>query len=292
MIGATMFAHARECLIDNPLLTRERRRWARRGWVWLPLALLAWVPMSILARDSDAGMMLGVVSVWEAAALSTLQVLLRPDILLAMFFVYLGVHSAGWHAMRPHLGATLITPGQVIAGKVLIPIGVLVVLHSAGSYFYYGHLVLDTQLYFQPWGPGGPRWHLAYAIMPLALLEDMLFGVVAVLVALEQYLLRRDALGATIHTFLRLMMVCAGIAVCQWVWELAVLLGPIELVQYLVFNPRASFVIGNGVWFALVLPFEWVVIRLTLRRITRELPRVLGREDEHTSPHSAGAAMG
>lgn len=267
-----------EVWIDNPLLTRERRRWRRRGWFWLPLVLLAWVPMSLLVRTPDAAMMVGVVSFWQSAALSTLQTVMRPDIVLGLFLAYLAVHNAGWHELRHHLGTTLLRPAQVIVGKAAVPVLLLAALHILGAGFYYGHLVLDPELYALPFGEGGLRLHLAYVVMPLATVEDLLFATLAVLVALEQYLLRRDPFIATGSAIARLMWVGLGIAVCQWVWELVVLLGPMEFVEFLVFNPGPAFLMGNATWFGLVYPLEITIIVLTWRRLSRQLDGLLGRE--------------
>lgn len=268
-----------DLLFDNPLLTRERRRWWRRGWLWLPLLLAAWVPMSYLVRTPDAGMLVGVLSFWQGAALSTLQTVARPDVALALFFAYLAVHNAGWHDLRAHLGPTLLRPAQIIVGKAAVPIALLAVLHLVGASYYYGYLVLDPGLYASPLGEAGPRVHLAYVVMPFAMLEDMLFATLAVLVALEQSLLRRDPFLATGAAIWRLLLVGLGIAVCQWAWELVVLLGPLEFVEYLVYNPGAGFLLGNATWFGLVYPLETTVIVLTWRRLSRQLDSLLDREE-------------
>lgn len=273
-----MRATGRELLTDNPLLARERRRWWRRGWLWVPVALMAWLPMSYLARSPDAAMMLGAISLWQGALLSTVQATLRPDIALALFFVYLSVHNAGWHSVRQHLGVTLTTPGQVIVAKVAGPLGLLVALHLVGGYFYYSHLTHDPTLVLGPAWPNGPRLHVAYVVMPVAMVEDMLFASVCVLVALEQFLAHADAFTATFRALGWLLLVCVGIAVCQWSWEVAVYFAPLSFFEFLVFNPAEAFLLGNAAWFALALPLELAIIRATLGRLVRRLPQDLGRE--------------
>ncbi|MBX3728835.1 MAG: hypothetical protein KF858_06595 [Candidatus Sumerlaeia bacterium] len=115
------------------------------------------------------------------------------------------------------------------------------------------------------------RFHAAWPIFFFAVLEDLLYAALLVLVAMREYPFRRDPLVATFRAVGWMALAGVGILACSWAYMLVIWLAPWSFNRTMAFNPGLDMLMGNAVWFALVLPFEaflvWRHGRAVLRRM-------------------------
>lgn len=127
----------------------------------------------------------------------------------------------------------------------------------------------------------------AWLIAPFALLEDFLYALVVILIAMREFLFRENALAATFRAFGRMALVGLGIAVCGLV-PMATLFLPWSWQRMLFGSPGLALLAENAIWFACVLPFEIVIIRRTYKYLKRRLPEWLyGDTEAPLSPASS-----
>ncbi len=327
----------RASLADNPILNRERRLFTRYWWAWLALIVVVWVPLSYLTRVIFDGSTVKM-SLWQAALVQSLQLVVRPDLLIAFFLVYRATCHQRWKGMRDEIAVTLLTPLQLVVGKAFVPVVLLVVLNAFASFFaYYSILsdptylisipnpfaktivippddstpldynwvdqetpsvvtfddgstasisLLQTQTTMQRQPPTLPltqrstfNFPAAIPVTLLAIIEDFFYAILVVTIALSEYLFHPQPWIATLRAIGKLFLAGLGIVACGWVWGVALLILPFESIQVFLRNPALDMLVGNGIWFLLVLPYEIFLIVFLFRRIRKRLTVWLAEEN-------------
>ncbi|MDK2971081.1 MAG: hypothetical protein PWP23_836 [Candidatus Sumerlaeota bacterium] len=127
--------------------------------------------------------------------------------------------------------------------------------------------------------PSAFSFNGALPIIFFAVIEDFLYAALIVLIALREYLFRRDPLVATFRALGWMVLAGTGIVACSWAYMLLVLVLPTEWNFALMRSPGLDLLAGNAVWFALVLPFETWLIRRHWLTVTGRMNAWLSAED-------------
>ncbi len=129
-------------LADNPILRREWIRFLRRWPVWMALIVLVWASLTWVTRRAFPAATFGM-GFWQIAILDTLNMLVRADLVIAFFMVCRSAGETKWHRLREDLAVRFLTPAEIVAGKVAVPLAVLMALNVLGWWISYGALVRD-----------------------------------------------------------------------------------------------------------------------------------------------------
>lgn len=261
-----------DILRDNPVLRLELRRYGRRTVVVLCLILFLWLPIALIRRSllMVPALMGGTLRV---TLTELLHFILRPDILLGFFLMHQALTQRRWRSILPELRTTCLGADTILAGKLLGPMVLLVLLSAIAAPYRYADLVFDRGMWFEPWGMAFAAGGLVAA---LAWLEDVFFVLALLLIASKAYLSRRDELMATVLALLQVFGLAVLITLCgivpalipySWFRIVRYDMGIMDLTYHLSF-------------FALVLPAEWLIVRITLRQATNLLKRDLGPKED------------
>ncbi|MCB2156681.1 hypothetical protein KQI84_17530 [bacterium] len=262
-----------ELLRDNPVLRLELKRYGRRVATVLLLVLCLWLPVALLRRTLMMYPALLAGGWAREALIELLNFIIRPDMLLGFFLVHQALAHRRWRSILPELRTTFIQPGTIIAGKLFAPLVLLFALNVISAPYRYGDLVFDRGLWFYPKGfpiaAGG-------MVAAFALLEDVLFLLALLLIAANAYMSRRDELMATILALLQVFGLGVVITVCGF----APVMIPFNWYRVVRFDLGIMDMTAHTVFFALVIPVEWLVIRYYIRRIGERLDQDLGPEED------------
>ncbi len=264
-------------LADNPVLRREARAFLRRAFILLPALLAVWVPLTWVTRIVVPQQIGANVSPMAAELIHALAMAFRPDVFIALFLVQRSASREIWHQCREELAVTFLSPARILAGKAFVPIALLAFFHAVGIWFYYGDLLIDP-VYFVSFQDGGLYFPVGPLIMLLAFIEDLFFATVIVLIALRAYLFQPDAMQATLGAIVRLFLFGLAVCLCSWAWPLILNFLPIPWIGWMLTDFGRFLLLGNLVWFALILPLETILVALLWWKLTRKLSRWLQRE--------------
>jgi len=271
-------------LARNPVAQRELRFLRRKWWLVLMIALLAWVPLQWLVRSLwDIGG--PVMGFWQSIATYTLILMYRPDLLFAFVIVAAMASETRWWQSREEFAVTTLSGRELAFGMAIGPLILLALLHIAMAPVAYRTLLTDSTYeflvywqagasidWFPPTQPGqGILLNAAWLVIPFAILEDIFYAALALLVAMNQFLLRRDTWRAAFWAFLQMTIVSAGIAACSFVYYAVTWAISDEFFVRLMMTPPLDFLVGNASWFGSVLPYQLLLIWYFWRRLARRL---------------------
>lgn len=257
-------------LFGNPIVRREWRAFLRRAYLWIPALLIIWVPMTWLTRLYVQNLTTGIMTPVASEALHSLAMAFRPDVLVAMILVQNRASRGLWHHARDEYAVTMLTPSRLLLGKVIVPVTLISIFHLCGAGYYYSDLLQDPW-YIVRLMDDGPAFHAGVPIIVFALVEDLLFGIVAVMIAARVFLLETDVLKASLRAAVRLFLIGALVYACNFAWSLILLVLPVEWQWWLLTEPGRFMLASNAVWFATIIPAELMVIAFLWWRTTRRL---------------------
>lgn len=119
---------------------------------------------------------------------------------------------------------------------------------------------------------------MAIPVAIFALAEDFFFAVLVVLIAMREYLFRQNALTATFLGLGRVMLAGLPIVGCYFAPLLVTMWLPLDWQTRLMFSPPLDFLFSNAIWFALVLPVEFLLIRWVYSGIRAKMNEWLAEE--------------
>lgn len=281
---------------SNPMLAREWCRYRRR---WLPLVvllLLGWVPTAWLFRVQllrNAPMINS--SLGELLFLCT-SFWLRPDILTGIFLAYRAFRQEEWQSLRRDIALTHLTSAQILAGKCAIPVAIGVLLNVTSTPFYYESL-RDPRTSFISLA-GIDVW-TGGLILVFAVLEDIFFSTLVVLLSVRGFLGGDDPLASVLRSLgaiaLRGSVIGLLSALAGQVYLLAaiLLLGSAGAwIQLIGSGQGWDFLFSNAIFMLIVLPAEWLLLRRLVSQLRRDLPGYLTGErlpPESDTPPLRGA---
>lgn len=303
--------HGRPRVSRHPVAWREWCLLRRHWWAWLLLVTFGWFPLNWFMREvHHGGGVFALMNPWQAFALSSLALLLRPDVLLAFFLAYRASADAEWYLSRPELSLTRLSPREIAFGKLLVPALLLLLLHLVSAPLNYHRLFqepdLDLRVHFSDgfeidWNPhvtqpptgffppgglpmpvaddededeeavGGVLISVGWVVLFPAILEDWLYSLLILLIVAGQCFFRRNTFAATFGALWRIALVGVGIFVCQALYTGLMYVIPIEWLLRLEASPSLGFLLGNALWFSTVLPYEGILIFILWRRFRRRM---------------------
>jgi len=263
---------------DNPILRHDARSLLRRWWAWAGLIVIVWMPAAMMSRGLNARISLGAMLWWQAKLVQATQLMIRPDILLIFFLVHRAASARGWHSMRTELALTRLSCTEIVAAKGIVPLLVVVPLNIAASWFYYRDL-MGNGMYILRVGESGVLSAGSF-VAAFAAAEDILYAAMVTTIVLREFLYGRDLLLTSLRAIAKVSVAGFVIYCIAHVWDVVLALMPWPALRWLIYNPAAELLIGNAVWFAMALPFEWWLIRRYLRRMEALMPRWMEHEGQ------------
>lgn len=211
--------------ITGPVARREALRLRRH---WLLLALVAfgfWMPGTYLMRVVVPS--LAPLDSGEAAIMlyALLPLVVRPELAMALVLGSIQFAHGTWRHEREDLCATVLTPTEIVGGKVIAPCLLLAVLNALMAVPNYATLFTDPTLVSRALPD---RYYAAAAGTVLALAEDFAFSLVCVLAVYREMVRSRDRfVGAmrALGTVLLLGVLAGGWAALSGTLALEYLLG-------------------------------------------------------------------
>lgn len=189
----------------NPVLRRERRRllWGDR-WIWFTVLLL-WLPLSWVLRVYWLQLAGGVgapTGVFQSAVLYYLPMVARPDVIIGLAMAARLFPAGEWQREREDLLVTLLTPGQILRGKIAAMWVFIIALMVVAAPVFYVPLLGRIGLTREDVAAEPLLTSLG---LGAAILEDIAFAAVCVLLAIWGTLRWRDPFGRVIR-----VIVCTG----------------------------------------------------------------------------------
>jgi hypothetical protein len=238
---------------------------------------LVWAPAQFLARDMGIGGpgMGGGLAAMMAS--QVLRLMFRPDVLLAFVLCYMASRAPHWAGAREELAVTHLTAARLALGKAAVPVIALAILHALGAAFYYMDLLLAPELRVPT--RLGVAVNIGIPIALLAWVEDVLYATIVVLVGLRAFLFGRHALLAAFRGFGLVIALGLGVALASLAFDVITTFLPMRALIWLIQTEARVILVGNAVFFALVLPYELLAIALLRRALVRDTEAWLAREE-------------
>lgn len=126
-------------LKSNPIFAREEMRIRRRSFRWILIFMLAWVPFNFFIRQFVGNQNFGLISY----LLHYLHMLLRPDMFFAIIIGWSLAHDLLNKELRTDLRLTELSSNEVVSGKVLPYIFLMIAFQYAGILATYYDFVFD-----------------------------------------------------------------------------------------------------------------------------------------------------